>query len=152
VGFFGWKAAYLERILLIQKYEPFIHTVHYSIPNYVPDPPTGGKFVNVTHSSWDCHENVYVPVADVMSLILSDSNYSSIDGLVSFHFDLWINPLEFIFIDYNRIGAQDTRATTTRVEAEGGIGGDARPLWEQGTNTIAALNGTYYPTNRVEVC
>lgn len=152
VGFVRWNAAYLERIPLIQKYEPFFHTVHYSIPNYIPDPPTEGKFVNVTHSSWDNHENVYIPVADVMSLILDDPVYSSIEGLLFFHFDLWINPLEFNFMDYNRIWSTGHSCYDNKDGGRGWHWWDARPLWEQGTDAIAALNGTHYATNKVEVC
>lgn len=151
VGFVRWNAAYLERIPLIEKYEPFFHTIHYSIPNYVPDPPEGGKFVNITHSSWDNHENVYIPVADVMSLILNSSDYSSIDGLLFYHFDLWINPIEFMFMDYERIWSTAIACYDNKDGAKGWHWWDVRPLWEQGTNAIAALNGTKYDT-KLEVC
>ncbi|KAK5053699.1 hypothetical protein LTR84_001660 [Exophiala bonariae] len=151
LGFVRWNEAYLERIPLIQKYDPFFHTIHYSIPNYVADPPTGGKFVIVTHSSWDNHENVYIPVADTMALILNDTEYSSIEGLLFFHFDLWINPLEFTFMDYDRIWSTYITHYKSKEAGNGWHWWDVRPLWEQGTSAIAALNGTQYDKT-VEVC
>ncbi|KAK2059458.1 UDP-galactose transporter [Colletotrichum caudatum] len=84
-----WNSAHPERIPLLQKYEPFFHTVHISMPNMFKgeDP----EFHNLTHDQFPGTFTVYKQVSRTMKLILDTQ--PDIDGLMYYHFDAWIDPL-----------------------------------------------------------
>ncbi|GKT43301.1 CMP-sialic acid transporter 2 [Colletotrichum spaethianum] len=84
-----WNSARPERIPLLQKYEPFFHTVHISMPNMfkAEDP----EFHNLTHDQFPGTFTVYKQVSRTMKLILDTQ--PEIDGLMYYHFDAWIDPL-----------------------------------------------------------
>lgn len=86
-----WNAPLTERVPLLQKYEPFFHTVHISMPNKteIKEPfrqdlkSDNNKFLDL----------IYMQAALTMQEILDEQ--PSIDGLLFFHFDAWIDPLRF---------------------------------------------------------
>jgi hypothetical protein len=156
VGFVRWNAPYLERIPLIEKYEPFFKSIHYSIPTY---PNEDATFLNLTHSSWDNHENVYVSVAQFMSLILSSSeeSHSSISGILYFHFDAWIDPIEFTHQDFSRIWYPDSANPShscfdNKHGASGWPWWNSHNLWDTGIKVLDSLNDTKYIFSKIEVC
>ncbi|KAK2034241.1 UDP-galactose transporter [Colletotrichum zoysiae] len=84
-----WNSARPERIPLLQKYEPFFHTVHISMPNMFKgeDP----EFHNLTHDQFPGTFTIYKQVSRTMKLILDTQ--PEIDGLMYYHFDAWVDPL-----------------------------------------------------------
>ncbi|GKT55679.1 UDP-galactose transporter [Colletotrichum tofieldiae] len=84
-----WNSARPERIPMLQKYEPFFHTVHISMPNLFKgeDP----EFHNLTYDQFPGTFTVYKQVSRTMKLILDTQ--PEIDGLMYYHFDAWIDPL-----------------------------------------------------------
>ncbi|KAL0939567.1 UDP-galactose transporter [Colletotrichum truncatum] len=84
-----WNSAHPERIPLLQKYEPFFHTVHISMPNMFKEEDP--EFHNLTHDQFAGTFTVYKQVARTMKLILDTQ--PEIDGLMYYHFDAWIDPL-----------------------------------------------------------
>jgi hypothetical protein len=85
MGFVKWNHYHVERIPLIQKYEPFFHTVHYSIP--LPDEKDAEKH-NLTHDSWQNPLINYMQIARTMQLILdspANSSAANITGLLFMH-------------------------------------------------------------------
>jgi hypothetical protein len=99
-----WNSVYPERIPLIQKYTPFFHTLHFSMPNLIP-PPLPDTYHNLTHDSWAESILIYSQVAQTMQLILdtSSSTPSPIQGLMFFHFDAWLDPLDFADENFSKI-------------------------------------------------
>ncbi|KAK1585160.1 UDP-galactose transporter [Colletotrichum navitas] len=84
-----WNSAHPERIPLLQKYEPFFHTVHISMPNMFKDEDP--EFHNLTHDQFPGTFTVYKQVSRTMKLILDTQ--PEIDGLMYYHFDAWVDPL-----------------------------------------------------------
>lgn len=84
-----WNSAHPERIPLLEKYEPFFHTLHISMPNMFKDEDP--EFHNMTHDQFPGTFTVYKQVARTMKLILDTQ--PEIDGLMYYHFDAWIDPL-----------------------------------------------------------
>ncbi|OBR15184.1 Nucleotide-sugar transporter [Colletotrichum higginsianum IMI 349063] len=91
-----WNAKRMERVPLLQKYKPFFHTVHISMPDMMEDQPE--DYHNLTHSQYPHHETVYMQVAHTMRLLLDE--HPDVEGLLYFHFDSWIDPLAWV--DENR--------------------------------------------------
>jgi hypothetical protein len=92
LAYVRWNSdAHPERMDTIRAYEPFFHTLHFSMPNYVPDQPK--DFANLTHDSWEVSALGYEAVARTMQVILNTTD--DIEGLMFFHFDAWIDPLGF---------------------------------------------------------
>ncbi|KAE8451413.1 hypothetical protein EG329_004042 [Mollisiaceae sp. DMI_Dod_QoI] len=92
-----------ERLPLLHKYKPFFHTMHYSMPNSTPDGP---DFVNTTHDNWENQLVMYLPMARTMQHILNqppDSPEASIKGVIYYHFDAWIDPMDFADEDFSKI-------------------------------------------------
>lgn len=90
-----WNSDHPERMPLLQKYAPFFHDVHFSMPGYVKGQP---DFHNLTHDSYEISEYIYMQIANTMQLILdapAGSPTSEIDGLLYYHFDAWIDPLAY---------------------------------------------------------
>ncbi len=81
LGFIRWNSARLERIPIMEKYRPFFANLHYSIPGYTSQ-------LNYTADGWGPVEYTYKAVGDTMKIILQ--NYSTIEGLLYFHFDVSI--------------------------------------------------------------
>lgn len=93
-----------EREQLIRKaYAPFFHTVHVSMPSN--DAKHDVSETTPERDYWNNAELPYPPVKDLLDLLLereqaqAHSNITSpkepIDGLLYFHFDAWIEPLQF---------------------------------------------------------
>jgi hypothetical protein len=79
LGFIRWNTARLERIATMEKYRPFFANLHYSMPNYTSQ-------LNYTADGWESGDYPYKTVGDTMKIILQ--NYSTIEGLLYFHFDV----------------------------------------------------------------
>ncbi|KAF6828901.1 cmp-sialic acid transporter [Colletotrichum plurivorum] len=84
-----WNSARPERIPMLQKYAPFFHTVHISMPGMFKDEDP--EFHNITHDQFPGTFTVYKQVARTMKVILDTQ--PEIDGLMYYHFDAWIDPL-----------------------------------------------------------
>jgi hypothetical protein len=101
LGFVRWNSAHYERIAIIDKYRPFFANLHYSIPNYTLQ-------LNYTADGWKPFDNPYKPVSDTMKIILQ--NYSTIEGLLYFHFDVSIVNSDCGWVDviHTHISYSDT--------------------------------------------
>jgi hypothetical protein len=98
LAFIRWNSDHPERFPLQQKYAPFFHTLHFSMPGYIKDPALGPLYHNLTHDSWADTYIMYQQTARTMQFILDGppgSPESDIDGILHFHFDAWINPMDF---------------------------------------------------------
>lgn len=145
---------HVERMPLLSKYEPFFHTLHYSAqPGANHAWPTKNT-TNITHSTWGDHMSVYMPVADVMRLILADEKYNSIDGLLNFQLDVWVNPMEFGNMDFTRAWLVNGRDNPTKVH----LTDDTKwawwvkyDLWNQGVKSLNSLNGTKYAVDQIRI-
>ncbi|KAK2624938.1 hypothetical protein QTJ16_005307 [Diplocarpon rosae] len=111
IAFVRWNSHHEERVPLIKKYEPFFHTLHFSMPSYI-DSPLKTEFQNLTHDNWGDGLFPYVQIARTMRYILDQpkneslpSNQSAADitGLFNFHFDAWVNPMDFAEEDYTKM-------------------------------------------------
>ncbi|KAG9254398.1 uncharacterized protein F5Z01DRAFT_607632, partial [Emericellopsis atlantica] len=99
MAFVRWNHAIPERIPAIMKYEPFFHTMHLSMRDSIEGEPE--SFLNMTH---DQHVNTghpQEPVAKTMKLILEYE--PEIDGMLFFHFDAWVTPMESMGMDMTRM-------------------------------------------------
>ena len=79
LGFIRWNSARNERITVMEKYRPFFAQLHYSIPN-------NSSNLTLTGDGWGDGLTEYKAVADTMHILLQ--NYSTIEGLLYFHFDV----------------------------------------------------------------
>ncbi|CAL3967738.1 unnamed protein product [Diplocarpon coronariae] len=111
MAFIRWNSHHEERVPLIQKYEPFFHTLHLSMPSYI-DSPLKTEFQNLTHDNWGDGLFPYVQIARTMRYILEQARNESsapnrsaadITGLFQFHFDAWIHPMDFAEEDYTKM-------------------------------------------------
>ncbi|OLN96061.1 CMP-sialic acid transporter 2 [Colletotrichum chlorophyti] len=84
-----WNSARAERIPTLEKYKPFFHTLHISMPNMFKE--EAPEFHNLTHDQFPGTFTVYKQVSHTMKLILDTE--PEIDGLMYYHFDAWIDPL-----------------------------------------------------------
>jgi hypothetical protein len=108
-----WNSYHPERIPLLEKYSPFFHSLHFSMPDHTPpsefdafgnhnkDHVPGEPIPhNLTYDTWPAAELVYLQLARTMRLILetpktAPGGASEIDGLLYFHFDAWIDPMAY---------------------------------------------------------
>lgn len=106
IAFVRWNSdGHPERMEQVKAYEPFFHTLHFSMPNYTPD--EGPNFVNLTHDSWEVTDLIHKGVAEFMKVVLEDDD-NGIEGMLYFHFDLWVDPMGFQDMDYKRIWYPDS--------------------------------------------
>ena len=91
MAFVRWNHAVPQRVPAIMKYEPFFHTVHISMRDQMPS--VGDSFLNITHDTHRITGNPQKAVSRTMQLILD--NEPEIEGILFFHFDAWITPMEF---------------------------------------------------------
>lgn len=105
LAYVRWASERPERMPLLRKYAPFFHDLHFSMPGYTKDKPK--DFVNRTHDSYESPDVLfYKPLADTMQLLLeapAGSPEAEIDGILNFHFDAWIDPLNFAGENLNLI-------------------------------------------------
>ncbi|KUJ08723.1 uncharacterized protein LY89DRAFT_325089 [Mollisia scopiformis] len=107
IRFNSWR---LERLELLDKYKPFFHSVHYSMPNITEGGP---DFVNTTHDNWENQLVMYIPMARTMQHILDqppDSPDAKIKGIIYYHFDVWIDPMDFSDEDFSKIWIARSRS------------------------------------------
>lgn len=105
MAYVRWNSKHPERISDIREgYEPFFHTVHYSMPFIETDTT---DFLNMTHDSWDDAFYGYTAVKNTMQEIL-DADNSTIDGMLFFHFDAWIDPMGFAEMNFDKIWFPDS--------------------------------------------
>ena len=105
LAYVRWASHRPERMPLLRKYAPFFHDLHFSMPGYVKDRPAG--FINLTHDSYESPDVLfYNPLAETMQLILqapAGNPEAEINGIMNFHFDTWIDPLDFAGENLNLI-------------------------------------------------
>ncbi|KAH9217737.1 nucleotide-sugar transporter-domain-containing protein, partial [Leptodontidium sp. 2 PMI_412] len=105
LAFIRWNGHRPERVPLIEKYAPFFHTLHLSMPSLI-ESPHRTAFQNLTHDNWGDGLVTYVQIARTMQLILDvprNESEPEIGGLLQFHFDVWIDPMDFAEEDYNKM-------------------------------------------------
>ncbi|KAG4441639.1 hypothetical protein IFR05_002846 [Cadophora sp. M221] len=105
LAFIWWNGHRPERVPLIEKYAPFFHTLHFSMPSFI-ESPHRTAFQNLTHDNWGDGLVTYVQIARTMQLILDmprNVSEPEIGGLLQFHFDVWIDPMDFAEEDYNKM-------------------------------------------------
>jgi hypothetical protein len=89
---------------ITRSYQPFFHTLHFSMPNYASEQPH--DFNNLTHDSWQESTLGYKAIAQTMDLVLKTTD--EIEGLLFFHFDAWVDPLGFQDMDRQKIWYPDS--------------------------------------------
>jgi len=82
LGFIRFNAAHRERIPIVEKYRPFFADLHYSMPDYISQ-------LNYTADGWRDSASTYKALGETMKIILQ--NYSIIEGILYFHFDVSIH-------------------------------------------------------------
>ena len=93
-----------ERIITLREgYEPFFHSVHISMPHGEEDP----KQTNLTRDFWNNSETPYPPVVDLVEFMMEETD-ESVEGLIWYHFDSWIEPLGFHDMDFSKIWILDS--------------------------------------------
>lgn len=105
-----WNSERPERMPLLEKYRPFFHDLHFSMPNYLKDKNFPKGFNNLTHDSADDSPHIYIDIAKTMQLLMNaapGSKDAEIDGLFYFHFDAWIAPLDYASEDFDQIWFPD---------------------------------------------
>ncbi|CAF1043753.1 unnamed protein product [Adineta ricciae] len=100
LAFIRWNSAHIQRIPLIEKYRPFFNELHYSIPSFTNQ-------VNLTADGLIKYDFPYKMVSETMEIILNGT-YSSIQGILFFHFDAWINPFKFVGMNFENIWFLDS--------------------------------------------
>jgi hypothetical protein len=88
LGFIRWNSHHPERLPLLQKYSPFFHDLHISMPKYTLHEGRDKEFVNTTVDNWENQLLPYIPVARTMQYILDqpkNSSESEIEGIFYFH-------------------------------------------------------------------
>jgi hypothetical protein len=105
LAYVRWASERPERMPLLRKYAPFFRELHFSMPGYAKDKPR--DFVNLTHDSYESPDVLfYKPLAETMQLLLdapAGSPEAEIDGILNFHFDAWIDPINFAGENINLI-------------------------------------------------
>lgn len=110
LAYVRWNTKHEERIPTIKHgYTPFFHTVHYSMPELgVGERGSTRNSVNLTHDSFEDAFWGYRAVRDTMSIILKQTTEEEIDGLLFFHFDVWLDPLGFADMDFGKMWFPDS--------------------------------------------
>jgi hypothetical protein len=106
LAYVRWNSKHGERIPLIENgYSPFFHTVHYSMPGIAGN---SSDFHNLTHDAWKSGYFGYQAVRNTMQTILDTTAEDEITGMFFFHFDVWIEPMGFAEMDFNKIWYPDS--------------------------------------------
>jgi hypothetical protein len=85
MGIIRWNNYHIERLPLLEKYEPFFHTTHYSMP--LPD-EEDSEVHNLTHDAWQNPLVTYTQIARTMQFILDqplNSSAAELTGMFYFH-------------------------------------------------------------------
>jgi hypothetical protein len=85
IAFIRFNAWRPERLTYLEKYRPFFHDLHYSMPNSTDGDP---EHLNTTHDGWENQLVVYLPMARTMQHILdqpADSPDAKIKGIMFYH-------------------------------------------------------------------
>jgi UDP-galactose transporter len=149
MAYVRWNSKHEERIPLIRNgYEPFFHTMHYSMPQIVGE--GHADFVNLTHDAWEDGYWGYRAVKNTMQVILDETTEDEIDGIMFFHFDVWVDPLGFAEMDYDKIWFPDSEdpklrcmKNTERYKEWWGWGVGFHEKALQATRFAANLHGKY---------
>jgi hypothetical protein len=105
-----WNSEHPERFPLVEKYAPFFHDLHFSMPNYLKGEDVPEDYHNLTHDSATDSPHIYVDLAKTMKLLLNapeGSPEAEIEGLLYFHFDAWIDPMGYVGEDFSKIWIPD---------------------------------------------
>jgi hypothetical protein len=105
LAFIRWNSEHPERMPLLHHYDPFFAGIHYSMPHYLK-PPFSPDYHNLTHDSYENSLTIYLAVARNMQQILDDPT-STMTGLLYFHFDTWVDPLDFSGENFDNIWLPD---------------------------------------------
>ena len=107
MAYVRWNSKHEERIPLIKNgYEPFFHTMHYSMPKLMGEGQ--GDFVNLTHDAWEDGYWGYKAVKNTMKVILNETTEEEISGMMFFHFDVWLDPMAWGEMDFDKIWFPDS--------------------------------------------
>jgi UDP-galactose transporter len=107
LAYVRWNSKHEERIPLIKTgYEQFFHTMHYSMPKLMGE--DGNNFVNLTHDAWEDGYWGYRAVKNTMKVILNETTEDEIGGMMFFHFDVWLDPMGFEEMDFDKIWFPDS--------------------------------------------
>jgi hypothetical protein len=88
LGFIRWNSHHPERLPWLQKYAPFFHTLHISMPQYTHAEGRDKEFHNTTVDNWENQMLAYVQVARTLQHILDQPKNSSdaqLTGMFYFH-------------------------------------------------------------------
>ena len=109
LAFVRWNSKIESRVPAIQKYEPYFKAIHISMPQYLQQDEEDcyspfdtscalELFNNITADNYGDGMMIYANIAHTMQQILDapeGSDESEIEGLLYYHFDLWVHPLAF---------------------------------------------------------
>lgn len=88
---------------LNEGYGPFFHSIHYSMPSE-------NHLANETNLQRDYLVDSFLPypsMIEYLKLLLADSSYDEVKGVLFYHFDAWIAPLGFADMDFNNLWVLD---------------------------------------------
>ena len=94
------------RIPKLMAYRPFFYDIHISIEPHLGDT----YFNNLTYDNAGGCCTTYASVGDTMAGILQANEtdpVSQIEGILYFHFDMWVDPLGFAREDFNNLWILD---------------------------------------------
>lgn len=114
MAFVRWNSKHEERIPLIRDgYEPYFHSLHYSMPHMDLDALSSSYGGNISHDASDEAWWIYRAVKATMQTILEDDD-NGIEGMLFFHFDVWLDPLAFADMDFDKIWFPDSEEPAFR--------------------------------------
>lgn len=102
-GFVRYNSERLNRIESLNRYAPFFHSIHHSMPRIKDgrDAPYLQGQMSLTEDNYVDAYTIYRGVADYMLLLLND--YPEVTGMFYFHFDAWLDPAGFSGMNYSNI-------------------------------------------------
>ncbi|KAF2435425.1 hypothetical protein EJ08DRAFT_337087 [Tothia fuscella] len=158
LAFVRWNSHIAERIPIIKSsYSPFFYTMHISMPSL--SNALAEVTQNITWDTWEDAFTIYHSVRDTMSQLLEDPNTQDIDGIMYFHFDAWVEPLQFADMDRNKIWFLDgpepkfeCMKTVDRYGNWWGWGANHHELALQGVRIASHMQKSKYIIDPDEFC
>ena len=97
LGWIRFNSEFKQRLPLVMHYAPFFQRLHISMPHSI-EAFDSQNFANYTVDNYENSATPYKALADTMQLILGapkNSTKAAIEGILMFHFDVWVDPLAF---------------------------------------------------------